>query len=435
MTARLCPVFLVAIAATLSGQAPGPAVAFPQTQLTGTWQAESAPGGPTWKAVLRADGPRLIGAVSSCASRQGAFEIFEGKLDGNMVTFKCKSGDGQRTLTLTGEINGDEIVFTWELQVQEGGNPTPPTAMFGASTPRRITARRIPDAADAVTEMADNARKAPSVTFDRILHADREPQNWLTYSGNLQGHRYSTLTEITAANVKDLELAWVFQAPTTSRQESTPLVVDGVMYTTRNTNDVVALDAETGRVIWVYPYSPIQGARATGGGGRPNRGLAILGSTLFLGTLDAHLLAIDALSGKLIWNTTVADARDSGCQGGPCYVITLAPLIVKDKVIVGVGGGEGRTRGFLAAFDSRSGDEVWRFYTIPAAGEPGNNTWSGDSWKIGGAPVWNTGALDADLNLTYWALGIRTRPGMAVLGRATTFTAIAWSHSTRILEN
>ena len=247
--------------------------------------------------------------------------------------------------------------------------------------------------------------RGPAVTFDRIVRADQEPQNWLTYSGNLQGHRYSPLSQITKASVKDLELAWLSQAPTNSRLESTPLVVDGIMYTTRNTNDVVALDAETGRVIWVYRYSPMQGARATGGGGRPNRGLAILGSTLFLGTLDAHLVAIDALSGKLIWNTTVADARDAGCQGGPCYVITLAPLIVKDKVIVGVGGGEGRTRGFLAAFDSQSGDEVWRFYAIPAAGEPGNNTWSGDSWKIGGAPVWNTGAFDADLNLTYWGTG------------------------------
>jgi alcohol dehydrogenase (cytochrome c) len=136
-----------------------------------------------------------------------------------------------------------------------------------------------------------------------------------------------------------------------------------------------------------------------------NRGLAILGSTLFMGTLDAHLLAINAHTGKLIWNTTVANAADPSCQGESCYAITHAPLVVKDKVIVGSSGGEGRVRGFVAAFDVLTGKEVWRFWTIPAPGEPGNETWSGDSWKIGGAAIWNTGSYDADLNLTYWGTG------------------------------
>ena len=410
MRVRICAVLLIVVTVSLWGQTPAPTVPSAQAGPTGTWRAESTPPGTTWTAVLRLDGSRVIGAVSSCASNNGAIEIYEGSIDGNTIRFKCKSLNGVRTMTFTGRINGDELAFTWEKQADDGVSlSAADDALFGVSAPQRFSAKRVTDAANAadaaLKAMADRIPKRPSVTFDRIVHADQEPQNWLTYSRTVLGQRYSPLTQITQSNVKDLELAWLSQAPTTSRQESTPLVVDGVMFTTRNTNDVVALNAETGRVLWVYPYTPRPGARATGGGGRPNRGLAILGSTLFLATLDAHLLAIDALSGKLIWNTTVADARDALCEGGPCYVMTLAPLIVKNKVIVGVGGGEGRTRGFVAAFEAESGKNVWRFYTIPAAGEPGNNTWSGDSWKIGGAPPWNIGAFDADLNLIYWGTG------------------------------
>jgi len=148
---------------------------------------------------------------------------------------------------------------------------------------------------------------------------------------------------------------------------------------------------------------------ADGGGGRPgrpNRGLAVRGSTLFLGTLDAHLLAIDAYDGSEVWKSKVADYADPSCQGvGACYVITHAPLIVKDEVIVGVGGGEGPIRGFIAAFDVKDGKERWRFHTIPGPGEPGNDTWSADSWKTGGGGVWQIGGYDAEENLTYWGVG------------------------------
>jgi alcohol dehydrogenase (cytochrome c) len=351
-----------------------------------------------------------MGAVSSCSSVLGAFEISEATLVANALTFKCTSRDGQRTLTLKGTVNADEISFTWEKEVRPGGNASPNDPMFGDAAPRRFVARRVagaPDTIDAalMKVAAERSWTVPAVTFERIVRADAEPANWLTYSGNLQGHRHSPLTQITRDNIGDLQLAWLTQAPTTSRVEATPLIVDGVMYTTRNTNDVVALDAETGRVIWVYSHIPIAGARATGGGGRPNRGLAILGRTLFLSTLDAHLLAIDAVLGTLRWGAVVADARDPSCEGGPCYAMTLAPLVVKNKVIVGVGGGEGRTRGFVAAFDASTGKESWRFNTIPGPGEPGHNSWAGDSWKIGGVPVWTTGAFDPDLNLTYWGTG------------------------------
>ena len=236
------------------------------------------------------------------------------------------------------------------------------------------------------------------VTFDRILHADREPQNWLTYSGTVNGQRYSPLTQITPANVKNLELQWVWQAKSVEKFETTALVVDGVLYTIEAPNNVYALDAVTGRIFWNLTYTPAPEARVCCG--RVNRGLAILGDTLYMGTLDAHLLAIDAKNGKILWNTI---GRHRRAAGG--YAITHAPLIVKDKVIVGMAGGDGPIRSYIAAFDAKTGKEAWRFYTIPGPGEPGHETWSGDSWKTGGAAIWNTGAYDPDTNLTYWGIG------------------------------
>jgi alcohol dehydrogenase (cytochrome c) len=234
------------------------------------------------------------------------------------------------------------------------------------------------------------------VSFDRILAAGKEPQNWLTYSGTLFSQRYSTLDQITPANVKDLELQWVFQAQSLEKFEATALVVDGVMYTVQAPNDVIAIDALTGRVLWIYRYTPSLDARPCCG--RVNRGLAILGETLFMGTIDAHLLAIDAKNGKPLWNVKVADAAAG-------YAITHAPLVVKDKIIIGTAGGEYGIRGFIAAYDAITGKEDWRFYTIPGPGEPGHETWAGDSWKTGGGSVWMTGSYDPNLNLTYWGVG------------------------------
>jgi alcohol dehydrogenase (cytochrome c) len=160
---------------------------------------------------------------------------------------------------------------------------------------------------------------AQQVTFDRILHPQSEPQNWLTYSGSVLGQRFSPLDQITTANVKNLELQWVFQARSLEKFEATPLVVDGVLYTIQAPNDVVALDAVTGRIFWTYQYNNAPEGRACCG--RVNRGLAILGNTLYMGTIDAHLIALDARTGHLIWKTKVAEA-------GELYSITHAPLVV-----------------------------------------------------------------------------------------------------------
>ncbi len=234
------------------------------------------------------------------------------------------------------------------------------------------------------------------VSFDRILAAGNEPQNWLTYSGSTMSQRYTTLNQITPENVKNLELQWMFQARSLEKFEATPLVVDGIMYTVQAPNNVVALDAVTGRVFWTYAYVPDRAARPCCG--QVNRGLAILGDTLFMGTIDAHLVALDAKSGKPIWNVTVAKASAG-------YALTHAPLVIKDKVIVGTAGGEYGIRGYIAAYNVKTGKEAWRFYTIPGKGEPGNETWKGDSWQHGGASVWVTGSYDPALNLTYWGIG------------------------------
>lgn len=168
------------------------------------------------------------------------------------------------------------------------------------------------------------------VSFERILEADKEPNNWLTYSGTMMSQRYSLLSQITPQNVRNLELQWVFQAHSLEKFEATPLVVDGVMYTVQAPNDIVALDAVSGRIFWIYSYAPSPQARPCCG--RVNRGLAILGDTLFMGTIDAHLIAIDAKSGHPLWNVTVGNAAAG-------YAVTHAPLVKKDKVIVGTSGG------------------------------------------------------------------------------------------------
>ena len=241
------------------------------------------------------------------------------------------------------------------------------------------------------------------VPFERILAANREPQNWLTYSGTLNSQRHSGLTQIDPANARDLTLKWVFQSRSLDKHEVTPLVVDGIMYTVQSPNDVVALDAATGKTIWQHTYKPAEGTRNPCCGNL-TRGLAILGDKLFLASLDAKMIALDAKTGQQLWATQVADYKQA-------YAMTVAPIVVKDKVITGVAGGEHGVRGFLAAYDVNTGKEVWRFNTVPGPGEPGYETWLDKNGKPsqdyihGGAPIWVTGSYDPATNLTMWGTG------------------------------
>jgi alcohol dehydrogenase (cytochrome c) len=235
-----------------------------------------------------------------------------------------------------------------------------------------------------------------SVPFERILGAASEPHNWLTYNGTYSSQRYSTLDEITAGNVADLELKWMLPNQVFGAWQSNPIVVDGIMYMTQRPNDVMAVDAATGRVFWQYRHTNAENARVCCGAN--NRGVAVHEDRVFMGTLDAHLIALDAMTGKALWKTRVGDVNLA-------YSITMAPLVIQDRVLVGVGGGEFGIRGFVAAYDVATGEEVWKFYTIPGPGEPGHETWEGDDWEHGGAPAWITGSYDPELNLTYWGIG------------------------------
>jgi alcohol dehydrogenase (cytochrome c) len=220
--------------------------------------------------------------------------------------------------------------------------------------------------------------------------------NWLTYSGNDAGWRYSALKQITVSNVTQLAPQWVFQIGDLGKFETTPLVVDGIMYGSGQNGRAFALDARTGKAIWRSARNLPKDIKACCG--NVNRGLAIDGDRLFMATLDAHVVAMDTRTGNVLWDVKAADHAEG-------YSFTLAPLVVKGKVIVGVSGGEYPIRGFVDAYDTATGRRSWRFYTIPGPAEPGHESWSGDSWKIGGAGAWVTGSYDPELNLLYWPTG------------------------------
>lgn len=244
---------------------------------------------------------------------------------------------------------------------------------------------------------------AQEVSGEQLLQARDEASNWLMYSGAYDSQRYSELDQINRNNVNQLQLEWVYQvrsrAGAAEKFEATPLVVDGVIYTVMPPNDVVALDAVSGRAFWTYSHTPTADSRVCCG--NVNRGMAVHGDSLYMGTLDGHVLSLDARTGKKLWEVDIA-REDLG------YSITVAPLVVKDKLILGPAGGEYGIRGFIIALDLNTGEELWRFNTVPAPGEPGSETWLDEeqtAWQTGGGSIWVTGSYDPELNLTYWGVG------------------------------
>jgi alcohol dehydrogenase (cytochrome c) len=238
--------------------------------------------------------------------------------------------------------------------------------------------------------------RSGGLTFEQIRDARSSPQNWYSYWGDYKGTHYSPLAKINASNVRTLQAQWAVQMVGDSIVESTPLVIDGVMYTAGPPGEVYALDARTGSRIWKYQrtqktVNPYESNRV-------NRGVAVLGNRVFFGTLDAALVALDAKTGTPLWETQVADTMEG-------YSITAAPLALNDKIIVGIAGGEYGIRGFLDAYDPATGKRLWRFNSVPGPGESGNDTWKGDSWKRGGGGTWLTGSYDPELDLLYWGVG------------------------------
>ena len=254
-------------------------------------------------------------------------------------------------------------------------------------------------AALTAAQQDGNQQPAPPfnpVTAERLVNAVDEPENWLMYSGDYKSRRYTALDQVHGRNVDGLEIQWVYQLGTLDRAETTPLVVDGVMYITESPSTVIAVDAGTGRPYWRYEYQlPDEVVFCCG---RNNRGVAVLGDRVFMSTLDAHLVALDARTGNVVWESA-AEATLNG------YSKTAAPLIVGDKVLTGVAGGEYGIRGFVDAYDIETGTREWRFYTTPGPDNPDNRTWSGESWRTGGSATWMTGSYDPELNLVYWGTG------------------------------
>lgn len=239
--------------------------------------------------------------------------------------------------------------------------------------------------------------KFRSVTSHDLFMAGRDGGDWPMYSRTYNGWRFSPLAQIHRGNVRKLRLHWIRQlANNDSEIEAAPIVVNGEMFITEPPGGVVALDAANGEVLWRYHHEI--GSRLALCCGRINRGIAVLGDMVYFGTLDAHLVALNAVTGRVVWDEELASPKEG-------YSITGAPLAVGDMVVTGVSGGEFGIRGFVHAADARTGKMRWRFYTIPAPGEPGSETWSGNAWRTGGGPTWVTGSFDPELNLIYWGVG------------------------------
>ena len=235
------------------------------------------------------------------------------------------------------------------------------------------------------------------VSSSRLANNATDAGNWLMYSGTYAAHRFSPLDEISTSNVSRVKPLWVYQPPGVGSLEGTPIVADGVMYVTSGPASVSALDLRSGRPIWEWSR-PIAATVLNLGFPRVNRGVAILDQTIYVGTLDGYLAALDAKTGVQRWVVPVGD-NPTG------HAITAAPLVADDRVIVGISGGEAGIRGYLDAYDAKTGKLVWRLHTVPSPGEPGSETWSGDSWVHGAGATWLTGSYDPALKLLYWGTG------------------------------
>jgi quinohemoprotein ethanol dehydrogenase len=245
------------------------------------------------------------------------------------------------------------------------------------------------------------AKLAPKFSSDELLAPPAA--NWITHGGNIYNSRYSTLDQIDTSNVGNLKLEWVTSLGSGKEfkysGESTPIVYDGVMFTITGADDVAAIDAKTGEVIWEY-HPELTPELDTVCCGWTSRGVAIGDGKVFVGLLDGYLIALDQKTGELVWETQVAEWEKG-------YTVTSAPLYWDNKLYIGVAGGEYGIRGFLAAYDAKHGREIWKNYNIPAPGEPGSDTWpdDNDAWMSGGAPIWQIPAIDPELGLLYYSTG------------------------------
>ena len=236
------------------------------------------------------------------------------------------------------------------------------------------------------------------VSSQRLAEAEKYPDEWLTYSGDWMGHRHSSLTQINSENVHKLRVAWALQLrPATKPLSATPIVTGGLMFVTEAPDGVVAVNAKTGELVWRF-NRPIDPSKLPLCCGAFNRGVAVLGNRVYVATLDSYLVALDAATGNKIWEAKVAEAQEG-------YSITSAPLALDGHIIIGVAGAEYGIRGLIAAFSPDDGKRLWQFDTVPGPGQPGHETWAGDSWKTGGASTWSLGTYDKERDVIYWTSG------------------------------
>ena len=361
-----------------------------------------------WQLMLPGRGLHCSDGGSLEASLQYSSDASEGDRSAGARLFRqqcagCHGMNGSGgvigpSLTRSEYRHGDSDLAIYRVLRDGIAGTAMPSAGLGVQELLQVTAYvKMLQAHVSEKEKPERARLAIRVSSERLQAAGTQPDEWLMYSGSYNGWRHSPLAEITPANVGQLRIRWVKQFDTTgTRIEATPLVSDGVIFMVPEAGYVVALDAKTGEVVWEYkrPVPPNLPLCC----GMVNRGLAIYDSTVFLGSLDGYLIAINANDGKVIWQTLVGSPSDG-------YSITGAPLVVGRSVVVGVSGGEFGIRGFLAAYDVLTGQQQWKFQTIPGPGEIGHETWKNEAWRTGGGPTWITGSYDPSTDLLYWGVG------------------------------
>jgi len=319
--------------------------------------------------VKMRDGQRLRGFARGRAEHDLELQTFDGRLhlltDKQYQEIKPEPNSYMPPLRASAEERRNVIAYLSSL----GGVPAGPLAGVDATI--------------------------PSEAMDAVLRPKRG--EWPTYNGVLSANRHSALNQIRPGNVQNLQLEWVYSLNVPDL-ETTPVVSDGVMYVTAS-DRVCALAPATGRQLWCYVRS--EGASESAerpNSGLPNRGVAVLGDRVFFETSNAHLICLNRLTGAVMWDVNMVESPGR-------YMATSAPLVVGDLVIGGIAGGDGPLRGFLAAYNVATGEQAWRFWTVPKPGEPGSETWAGNAMETGGGATWLTGSYDVETGTLYWTVG------------------------------
>ncbi len=328
-------------------------------------------------------GPGIVAQLSSRTDGDVSAVITEGVPSAGMPAFALSPAEIKELLA-----------FVRSLESQRGAPPV--RVKIQTTDGETIEGVRINNASTDLQLLSDDKRLHLFRPAGEAYRRVTSQVDWPTYHGQFGGNRYSALDQITKANVGRLAPAWVFALPEASRLEVTPLVIDGVMYVTA-VNECYALDAGSGRRIWHFKRPRTKGLVGDAAGGI-NRGVAVAGHRVFMVTDHAHLVALDRFTGALLWESVMADWRQN-------YGATSAPLAIGSLVVSGTSGGDEGIRGFVAAFDQKTGKEVWRFWTVPRRGEPGSETWKGKDIDHPCASAWLTGTFDPDLDTLYWPTG------------------------------